>query len=69
MSEPLLGRTIQLCFWRVSSAAMPQTEWLDAQWERTDAWTSAHASRTRARHVGFEDEAHRALAAASRRDE
>jgi hypothetical protein len=33
----------------VSSAAIPQTaedrvEWLDAQWERIDAWISAHAS-------------------------
>jgi 1-acyl-sn-glycerol-3-phosphate acyltransferase len=45
----LIGRTIQLCFWRVSSVAIPQTaedrvEWLDAQWERIDAWISAHAS-------------------------
>jgi len=44
----LIGRTIRLCFWRVPSAAIPQTvegrvEWLDDQWERVDAWTAAHA--------------------------
>ena len=45
----LIGRTIRLCFWRVPSAEIPQTaedrvEWLDAQWERIDAWISAYAS-------------------------
>jgi 1-acyl-sn-glycerol-3-phosphate acyltransferase len=70
----LIGRTIRLYFWRVPSAAIPQTtenrvEWLDAQWGRIDAWISAHASRTGARNVGFEDDSHRALAAASRREE
>ena len=45
----LIGRTIRLCFWRVPSAEIPQTaegrvEWLDAQWERVDAWIAAHAS-------------------------
>ena len=45
----LIGRTIRLCFWRVPSAEIPQTaeqrvEWLDAQWERIDAQTSAYAS-------------------------
>jgi 1-acyl-sn-glycerol-3-phosphate acyltransferase len=48
-SGKLIGRTIRLCFWRVASAEIPQTaegrvEWLDAQWERIDAWTSVHAS-------------------------
>ena len=70
----LIGRTIHLCFWRVPSATIPQTaedrvEWLDAQWQRIDAWISAHASPTRARRLGFEDDSDRALAAASRRDE
>jgi 1-acyl-sn-glycerol-3-phosphate acyltransferase len=70
----LIGRTIHLRFWRVPSAAIPQTaedrvEWLDAQWRRIDAWISAHASRTGAHHAGFEDESHRALAAASGRNE
>jgi len=69
----LIGRTIHLRFWRVPSAAIPQTaadrvEWLDAQWQRIDAWISAHANRIGARHAGFEDDAHRALAAASRRE-
>ena len=44
----LIGRTIALCFWRVPSTAVPQTAedrgaWLDAQWERVDAWTAARA--------------------------
>ncbi|HVO27834.1 MAG TPA: 1-acyl-sn-glycerol-3-phosphate acyltransferase [Candidatus Margulisiibacteriota bacterium] len=44
----LIGRTVQLCFWRVASADIPRTtegrvEWLDAQWERVDAWVAAHA--------------------------
>jgi len=44
----LIGRTIRLCFWRVPSTEIPQTakdriEWLDAQWERVDAWVAAHA--------------------------
>jgi 1-acyl-sn-glycerol-3-phosphate acyltransferase len=44
----LVGRTIRLCFWRVPSAEIPQAaedriEWLDAQWERVDAWVEAHA--------------------------
>ena len=48
----LIGRTIRLCFWRVPSAEIPRTaegrvEWLDAQWERIDAWISAHASSDR----------------------
>ena len=48
----LIGRTIRLCFWRVPSTEIPQTaedrvEWLDAQWERIDAWTSAHAGCSR----------------------
>jgi 1-acyl-sn-glycerol-3-phosphate acyltransferase len=43
----LIGRTIRLCFWLVPSVEIPQTadervEWLDAQWARVDAWTSAH---------------------------
>ena len=46
-SGKLIGRTIRLCFWRVPSAEIPRTaeermEWLDAQWERVDAWTAAH---------------------------
>ena len=70
----LIGRTIRLCFWRVSSTEIPRTaegrvEWLDAQWERIDAWISAYASRTGAHHAGFEDDSHRALAAASGRNE
>jgi 1-acyl-sn-glycerol-3-phosphate acyltransferase len=45
----LIGRTIRLCFWRVPSVEIPPTaeervEWLDAQWERIDAWTSAYVS-------------------------
>jgi 1-acyl-sn-glycerol-3-phosphate acyltransferase len=45
----VIGRTIRLCFWRVPSAEIPQTaeqrvQWLDAQWERIDACTSAYAS-------------------------
>jgi hypothetical protein len=44
----LIGRTIRLCFWRVANAEIPRTaegrvEWLDAQWERVDAWVAAHA--------------------------
>lgn len=43
----LMDRTISLCFWRVPSTEIPRTadgrvEWLDAQWERVDAWTAAH---------------------------
>jgi hypothetical protein len=70
----LIGRTIRVCFWRVPSAEIPRTaedrvEWLDAQWERIDAWISAHASETGAHHAGFEDDSHRALAAASGRNQ
>ena len=44
----LIGRTVRLCFWRVGSACIPPTtdgriEWLDAQWERVDAWVAAHS--------------------------
>jgi 1-acyl-sn-glycerol-3-phosphate acyltransferase len=44
----LIGRSIQLCFWRVPSTEVPQTaegrvEWLDAQWAHVDAWVAAHA--------------------------
>ena len=44
----LIGRTIRLCFWRVLNVEIPPTaegrvEWLDAQWERVDAWVAAHA--------------------------
>ncbi len=44
----LMGRTVRLCFWRVPSAEIPRSaegrvEWLDAQWERVDAWVAAHA--------------------------
>jgi 1-acyl-sn-glycerol-3-phosphate acyltransferase len=43
----LIGRTIRLCFWRVPSPGIPRTAegrvaWLDAQWERVDAWIGAH---------------------------
>ena len=48
-SGKLIGRTVRLCFWRVPSAEIPQTEedraaWLDAQWARVDAWVAAQAS-------------------------
>jgi len=44
----LIGRTIRLCFWRVPHAEIPpsaegRAAWLDAQWERVDAWVAAHA--------------------------
>jgi 1-acyl-sn-glycerol-3-phosphate acyltransferase len=49
-SGKLIGRTIRLCFWRVPSADIPRTpegrlEWLDAQWERVDAWVGAQRRR------------------------
>jgi 1-acyl-sn-glycerol-3-phosphate acyltransferase len=48
-SGQLIGRTIRLCFWRVPSAEIPRTAeeriaWLDAQWERVDAWVAAHTA-------------------------
>jgi 1-acyl-sn-glycerol-3-phosphate acyltransferase len=44
----LIGRTIRLLFWRVPSAEIPRSaedriEWLDAQWERVDAWVAGQA--------------------------
>jgi len=44
----LIGRTIRLFFWRAPNTEIPPTaegrvEWLDAQWERVDAWVAAHA--------------------------
>lgn len=47
-SGKLIGRTIRLCFWRVPGADIPRTaegrvEWLDAQWERVDAWVGANS--------------------------
>jgi 1-acyl-sn-glycerol-3-phosphate acyltransferase len=44
----LIGRTIRLYFWRVSSAEIPRTavgriDWLDTQWERVDAWVATHS--------------------------
>ena len=43
----LIGRTVRLLFWRVPSEEIPRTTeeriaWLDGQWERVDAWVTAH---------------------------
>jgi 1-acyl-sn-glycerol-3-phosphate acyltransferase len=53
-SGKLVGRTIRVCFWRVASPEIPRTAeeriaWLDAQWERLDAWIAAHAGAPPAR--------------------
>jgi len=44
----LIGRTIRLHFWRVPSTEIPRSaesrvEWLDAQWQRVDAWVAGQA--------------------------
>lgn len=45
----LVGRAIDVEFWRVPAAAIPaeraaRVEWLFAQWERLDAWLEARAA-------------------------
>lgn len=46
----LVGRTVFIHFWRVSSAAIPRNrdgriEWLDTQWARIDGWIDACCSQ------------------------
>ena len=45
----LVGRAIDVEFWRVPAAAIPaardaRVEWIFEQWERVDAWLEAHAA-------------------------
>lgn len=49
LSGRLLGRTVELCFWRVPRARIPadreeRLAWLDAQWARVDAWVAARSA-------------------------
>ena len=53
-SGALLGRRIELAFWRIPAASIPtgradRVEWLYDQWQRVDAWLAVrHAREARA---------------------
>jgi hypothetical protein len=68
----LIGRAIRLCFWRVPSAEIPRTaesraEWLDAQWERVDAWIGANSGSPPEKILAASDELGRRQRFAMRR--
>lgn len=49
-SGALVGRRIELAFWRIPAAAIPATrderiEWLYDQWQRVDAWLAVRHAR------------------------
>jgi hypothetical protein len=62
MSEPLAVEETLWARWGRRAVTLPLYH---AQWQRIDAWISAYANPTGAPRVGFENDAHRALAAAS----